>query len=69
MPVLLFNSTHHALSAEDLLEEEGFAIDTVPAPESVRADCGLAIKIDKGDIVSAGAALNRARIEFQVFEE
>ena len=42
--LLVFDSTHHALAAEELLEEKGYQISVVPVPPEISADCGIAIK-------------------------
>lgn len=45
--LLVFNSTHHALEAEDRLKEEGYPIQVVPVPPEISAGCGLAIKFSR----------------------
>lgn len=44
MPVLLFETTHHALWAEQVAVEAGLAAELVPAPAGARARCGLALE-------------------------
>jgi len=63
--VLVFNSTHHALTAEEVLEESGLEVDIVPVPADIRVDCGLAIEITECDRERAEAALAAARIAFR----
>lgn len=46
MPIIVFNSTHQALAAEKALEDEGLAIEIVPLPADLAADCGLAIEFN-----------------------
>ena len=69
MPIIVFNSTHHALSAEEILEKEGFEVDVVPLPESARSVCGLALEIHGDAVAPAKDVLSRARIEWKLFEE
>ncbi len=45
--LLVFNSTHHALEAEDLLKEEGYNIMMVPIPPAITADCGIAVRLSE----------------------
>ncbi len=60
--IFVFNSTHHALTAEAALEESGFEIDIVSVPADIRVDCGLAIEIAKCDRARAEAALAEAGV-------
>ena len=48
--VVSFNSTHHAIRTEKLLESEGLKIMTLPAPREIAASCGLSIKFDYDDL-------------------
>lgn len=42
----VFNSTHRVLKAEELLKGKGQSVMLIPAPRTVRADCGLAIRFE-----------------------
>ncbi len=64
--IFVFNSTHHALTAEAALEESGLEIDIVPVPADIRVDCGLAIEIAKRDRARAEAALAEAGVVFEI---
>lgn len=44
--VLLFNSVHHVLSAEEILEKANIDFEVVPLPEGLNAGCGMALEID-----------------------
>ncbi|GAB6138062.1 DUF3343 domain-containing protein [Halanaerobaculum tunisiense] len=44
--LVVFNSTHHALQAEEILKENNQQLMMVPVPPEITADCGLAIKLD-----------------------
>ena len=63
--IFVFDSTHHALTAEEALEESGLEIDIVPVPVDIRVDCGLAIEIAKRDREKAEAALDAAGVAFK----
>lgn len=65
MPVILFNSTHHALEAEHLLDGEGYDIDIVSPPEKLQAECGLAIEISGKDRPAIKNMLVKAGIRFK----
>ncbi len=48
--VVSFNSTHHAIRTEKLLESGGLKIMTLPTPREIAASCGLSIKFDYNDL-------------------
>jgi len=48
--VVSFNSTHHAIRTEKLLENEGIKIMTLPTPREIAASCGLSIRFDCEDL-------------------
>lgn len=43
--ILTFSSTHHALRAEELIEEQNIELDIIPIPREITAECGLAIRV------------------------
>jgi hypothetical protein len=47
--LLVFNSTHHALAAERILQEQGYKIMVVPVLAEITADCGMAIRVNPKD--------------------
>lgn len=62
---MVFDSTHHALTAEEVLEECGLDIDIVPMPAEIQVDCGLAIEIAPADRDRAEDVLGKAGVVFQ----
>lgn len=50
--IISFNSTHHAIRTEKILQESGYKVLTLPTPREIAASCGLSIKIEKDDICS-----------------
>jgi len=42
--VIVFDTTHHALWAEEVARDRGIAVEVVPAPEGVDAKCGMALE-------------------------
>ena len=42
--ILLFDTTHHALWAEEVAREQSLPAEIVPAPSDARANCGLALQ-------------------------
>ena len=43
--LLVFDSTHQALRAEEALKAAGVAHRMIPKPAVVKADCGIAIQV------------------------
>jgi hypothetical protein len=48
--IVTFDSTHHAMAAEDILRLEGIALEVVPPPSNLSAGCGLALRVAVEDI-------------------
>ncbi len=42
--IAIFNSIHRVMEAERLLKDRGLKILLIPAPRTLAADCGLAIR-------------------------
>ncbi len=47
--VLGFSSTHDALDAEALLTDMGIPVVPIPAPKSIGALCGIALRLELHD--------------------
>lgn len=58
--VAIFQSIHRVMKAEQLLKGAGYAILLIPAPRSLAADCGLAIRYGEGERVEVEHALAEA---------
>ena len=43
--LLVFDSTHQVLQAEEALKTAGIAHRVIPKPAVIRADCGIAIRV------------------------
>ncbi len=63
--VLLFETTHHALWAEDVALEHGIPAEVVPAPAEARSKCGLALQTLVTRIEELEEALTAAAIPFE----
>jgi hypothetical protein len=66
--LLTFDTTHHALWAEEVLQESGFACDVVPAPAAAAARCNLAIEVLPEDWSRAADTLRTAGVPFATFQ-
>jgi hypothetical protein len=43
--IVVFDTTHHALWAEEIAKDKGFAVEVVPAPAGASAKCGMALEV------------------------
>ncbi len=57
-----FESTHEALDAEQLLGDLGIEVVPMPAPQTLGARCGIALRIEVADEDRAAAYLEAAGI-------
>jgi 3-hydroxyisobutyrate dehydrogenase-like beta-hydroxyacid dehydrogenase len=64
MPLLTFDTTHHALWAEQLAHERGLAAEPTPAPAEAGAKCDIAIEYLPDEEAALVAVLRAAGIAF-----
>lgn len=67
--VLVFDTTHHALWAEEVARELSLGVEVVPAPAASRAGCDLALETLAEDLPALVGALRERSIAFRVFED
>jgi hypothetical protein len=60
--VLGFASTHDALDAETLLGDLGIEVVPIPAPKTIGAHCGIALRMEVDDEERSAAYLDAAGI-------
>lgn len=65
--VLTFDTTHHALWAEELALERGLGVQVVPAPADADAKCDLALEFLPDEEAALTAALTAAAIPFKLY--
>jgi hypothetical protein len=58
--VAIFNSIHRVMKAEKLLKELQLSVLLIPAPRSLTAECGLAIRYNESGRREVEEALGRA---------
>ncbi len=51
--IVTFDSTHHALKAESLLQNAGFKLDILPTPRELSASCGLSLSLKRAELQPA----------------
>ncbi|HEX6941008.1 MAG TPA: DUF3343 domain-containing protein [Longimicrobiales bacterium] len=64
--VFLFDTTHHALWAEEIARERGLAAEVVPAPAGANARCGLALEVLPDDVAPLETALRDAGVVYRL---
>jgi hypothetical protein len=65
--IFTFDTTHHALWAEELAREEGVPCEVIPAPPAAGARCDLALETLPEEVERLRALLNEAGVEFRVW--
>jgi len=66
--VILVDSTSHALRIEKLLGNQGLTCKLIPVPRHLSSDCGVCVRIQKQDVITAQALVNEHKIVFQSIE-
>ena len=64
--VFVFETTHHALWAEDIAREQQIPAEVVPAPSEAKAKCGLALQTVSVRSQDLRDALTAQAIPFEV---
>lgn len=69
--ILIFNSVHRVLKAEQLLLSVDFKLDIIPTPKEITSDCGMSIRIDASlyKKTEFSEVLEKNNIEFSVYEK
>lgn len=65
-PLFTFDTTHHALWAEEVARERGIASEIVPAPPEANARCNLALEVWAEDEGLLAEALQEEGVPFRV---
>lgn len=65
MYIVSFNSTHHAMRLDKLLDEESLRATTLPTPREITASCGISIRFLYEDIEKIKSILNENNIEYK----
>jgi hypothetical protein len=65
--LLTFDTTHHALWAEQIAHEHGLAAAPTPAPAESGAKCDIALEYLEEEERQLTAALTAAGVRFAIF--
>ena len=60
---VLFHTSSHAIRAEKVLKRAGVDCRLTPVPRHLGSDCGVCIRLDRGDREAGRVVLERERIE------
>lgn len=65
--LLVFDTTHHALWAEQVAQQHALAAEVVPAPAEAQAKCDLALAVLEEDADALSAALTDEGVPFRLW--
>ena len=65
--IMVFETTHHALWAEEVAREKGFVVEVVPAPVGMNAKCGIALEVLAESFDDLQTVLTQEGIPFKVY--
>jgi len=65
--ILTFDTTHHALRAEQIAGGLRLGAEVVPAPAEAQAKCDLALECLDEDLPALREALERAGVAYRLF--
>ncbi len=65
--VFTFDTTHHALWAEEVAGEAGIPVEVIPAPPAAQARCSLALATLPGDVARLAEELRAGGVPFALF--
>ena len=56
--IILFDSIHHVLAAEEVFKERGIWCDLTPVPRDLSSDCGMAVEFRVTDLDAVRSLLH-----------
>ncbi len=65
--IFTFNTTHHALWAEDVAGDRAIPAEVIPAPAESKAKCSLALRTFQDRFADLERALNEEGVAFTVY--
>jgi hypothetical protein len=65
--IVVFDTTHHALWAEEVARDQGIAVEVVPAPEGAAAKCGMALEVTSASLEDLKGLLAKEGIPFKEY--
>ncbi len=65
--IFTFDTTHHALWAEEIARELGIAHDVVPAPPEAHARCNIALEALEEDVPTLSSEMDRVQLSYRLY--
>jgi fructosamine-3-kinase len=65
--VFTFDTTHHALWAEEVARERDIPVEVIPAPPAAHARCNLALETLHEDVARLRGALEAEGVPFALY--
>lgn len=66
--IFTFDTTHHAMWAEEVAREREIPAEVIPAPPAAHARCNLAIETLPEDVGRLSGALGEEGVPFALYE-
>lgn len=66
--IFTFETTHHALWAEEVARENGIPHEVIPAPPEANAKCNIALETLAEELNRLAAALGDAGVTFGIWK-
>jgi hypothetical protein len=60
--IVLFDSIHHVIAAEEAFQQQGVWCDLTPVPRQLSSNCGMAIEFREDDWEAARFVLNGLQV-------
>lgn len=65
MYIVSFNSTHHAIRTEKILNENNITCTTLPTPREITASCGISIRFLLEDLDTVKNLLVSSEVDYK----
>ncbi len=65
MYIVSFNSTHHAIRTEKILNENNIRCTTLPTPREITASCGISIRFLFEDIEVVKNLVGTSEVDYK----
>ena len=65
MYIVSFNSTHHAIRTEKILNENNIRCTTLPTPREITASCGISIRFLFEDIENVKNLVESSEVDYK----
>lgn len=67
LQLFTFDTTHHALWAEEIARDAQIPVEVLPAPPASRAQCNLALECLPEDVGRLAARLSGSGVPFELY--